>query len=1061
MILCCVIVCLGIYGLHLLGAATEMMQSLHDDRVIPIEQLSSMRYGYVKGILVTAEQYENHVLTGPQALSMIDRAATHIDSEWSAYLHTYLLPEEDSIAGRMKAEKLLADSAIYRLRYQIATARDREQTERANQDAYAAILPVLTAINELINIQIAVSGALERDSKQTLRATRRNFIWIVAIVLILALLLSLWIVRDSQVLVARLRQSMHLVAASESKYRTFLDHAGDGILMADLSLTVIDSNHSASDILGYPRGELPGCKVDQLLPDSEPDRLIQALQAAAGPLVYTLNIARPGGTGMAVEVSITPVPAIGYMIILRDITERLRAGERQSLLAAIIDHSDDAIISKTLAGIITTWNHGAENLFGYTAAEAIGRHISLLFPEDRLAEEDMIIYRISQGQTVSHYETQRLTRSGALLDISLTVSPIRDATGRIIGASKIARDITAKKAAARSLQQSEEQYRYLFDHNPACIIIWDPTTLTVVEVNEAVIEKYGYTREEWTGMSVLSYRAAVDHDRVRSFARYMLDQGGKVQRGLWHHIKKNGEVMQMEIASHLMLYQGRQCILSLGRDVTQEKRAQQALVESEYKFRTLVESAGDAIVMIDPYFARMLDVNMATTVLLGYTREELLAMELRDVFFANELEHSPLRYGELGEGQTSMMTERRLRHKDGHAVETEITSAPLEGYGYISVVRDVTERKRTQRILQALLDHTPENIVLLNKDYRIICYNEAMRRTLRLYFHRDMELMDDYRHYVIPDHQEVFLQSFDTAIAGGSVQIELETRGDEFSIWFEYQMHPVYSKDGELMGASLSARDITTRKIAEEKLQALNESLEQKVADRTAELQAANKALEAFSYSVSHDLKAPVRAIIGFTDIIAQDYAPRLDADLREMFRYINDSARRMSAIIDDLLTLARYERMSLSPQVIDMEQLIRSVWDSISFSTRHHATLQLQPVPEIVADPSLIQQVLVNLLSNAVKYSSKKEAPMVTVWAERSPTHITYIVRDNGAGFDMKNYNRLFGAFQRLHGMNDFDGTGVGLLLVKRIIEKHGGQVWAEAKVGEGATFYFTLPAA
>ena len=245
------------------------------------------------------------------------------------------------------------------------------------------------------------------------------------------------------------------------------------------------------------------------------------------------------------------------------------------------------------------------------------------------------------------------------------------------------------------------------------------------------------------------------------------------------------------------------------------------------------------------------------------------------------------------------------------------------------------------------------------------------------------------------------------------------------------------------------------RRQAEEEIIRLNETLEERVQERTTELTEANKALEAFSYSVSHDLRAPVRTIIGFTKMIQKQFGHDFNPALKEL----ESSGTRMNAIIDDMLTLAKYEKEKLKLAPVDMEHLFTRVWHNIMFTNPHKATLQLAGLPTVEADVSMLEQVVVNLISNAVKYSSKKEQPVVTIGYEKTAELITFFVKDNGAGFDMKNYHRMFGAFQRLHTFNEFEGTGVGLLLVKKIVDKHDGTVWAEGKENEGATFYFTLP--
>jgi PAS domain S-box-containing protein len=365
--------------------------------------------------------------------------------------------------------------------------------------------------------------------------------------------------------------------------------------------------------------------------------------------------------------------------------------------------------------------------------------------------------------------------------------------------------------------------------------------------------------------------------------------------------------------------------------------------------------------------------------------------------------------------------------------------------------------------LRAILESALDAIITMDHEGCIIEFNPAAERVFG-YPRSDvvgadaleLTLPDAARHGHRNDMAAELAMETSAPLGRRDERIARRSDGTEFPVELAATRIP---QDGPPRFAWF-IRDITERKRAEREIRQLNEELERRVVERTSQLEAANKELEGFSYSVSHDLRAPLRAIGGFSQILMDERATMLDDEGRRILKVIHDNTAKMGNLIDDLLTFSRMGRTAMRVTRLDMTQLARTVAaDLATASNRPHLSMTVGDLPAIDGDLSTLRQVWVNLISNAMKYSGTRSVATIEIGGRMEGAENVYTVKDNGVGFDMRYAGKLFGVFQRLHAATEFEGTGVGLALVQRIVLRHGGRVWAEARLDEGATFHFALP--
>ena len=505
--------------------------------------------------------------------------------------------------------------------------------------------------------------------------------------------------------------------------------------------------------------------------------------------------------------------------------------------------------------------------------------------------------------------------------------------------------------------------------------------------------------------------------------------------------------------------------------VTAHTLLQQQLLISEANFRGIFEQAavGVAHVTLDGQFKL---VNQRYAQILGRTREELQACTFQDITHPEDLNRDlALADRLLADEIKTYSMEKRYLLPDGRPVWVNKTiSLVRDAAGhpqyYVAIGEDINARKHIELELRdsesrfrTMANMIPQLAWIARADGHIEWYND------RWYEYTgttpDQMVGCGWQSVYDPDDLPRILEQWKTSISTGlPLDMAFPLRGADGQFRsFLTRVQPLRNAYGEISQWFGTNTDVETLTTAEEKIRLMNAELELRVAERTSQLEAANKELEAFSYSVSHDLRAPLRGVDGYVRMLKEDFADQLNSEGNRMLNVVSSETRKMGRLIDDLLAFSRLGRQPMERTPVDMTKLAAAVFATAIESLEKVPQFELKPLPFYNGDIALLRQIFVNLIDNAIKFSAGQDVPRIEIGSRATNSGILYYVKDNGVGFDEKYIHKLFSVFQRLHGEAEFEGTGVGLALVQRVVHRHGGKVSAEGKLNEGATFSFTLP--
>jgi len=810
-----------------------------------------------------------------------------------------------------------------------------------------------------------------------------------------------------------LEASRKSIEYSEARMAGIVGSAMDAIISVDSEQTIILFNAAAEAMFRCTAAEALNQPLDRFIPQRFREAHKQHVKgfgqtshtSRSMRSLGTLSGVRANGDEFPIEASISQVEVAGqktYTVILRDITERKQSeealrGSEAEFRASFYSAAVGKAQVDPRSGQYLRVNAKLCEITGYSEEELLGMtFVDLTHPDDQ-ADDKTAHERLTRGEVPGiSLEKRYVGKDGRIVWVNVSTSLIRDEDGEPVRTLAVIQDITARKEAEEALRESEARFVKVFRSNPAAICITTMQEGRFIEVNEHFCRLFELTREDLIGQKSMKLDLW-DKPDTRAMLMKRLQGHELVRDHETRFRRKSGDMIDTLISMELIDFpnEDEPVVVSMFADITGRKQA-------EVKINQLNAELEQRVV---ERTAELEEVNVE----LSNSRAELQSL----------FESLP--------GLYLVLTPdfKIVAASDAYLNATLTTREGILGRGLFEVFPDNPDDPAADGVsnLRASLE-------------RVLRDGAADTMAIQKY---DVRKPDG----VFEEH---YWSPINSPVLGADQRVQYIIHRVENVT--EFVRH---KQGGTPDAAAVSAR------LQQMEAEVFQSSQKMQTANKL--LEAANKELESFSYSVSHDLRAPLRAMDGFSRAVLEDYGPQLPEEGQRYLNIIRSNSQKMGALIDDLLTFSRLSRAPMSKQQIDTATLVQAALNELSAQIEgRQIDLRIEPLPECEGDPALLKQVWVNLLSNAFKYSRKREQAVIEIGCRAEDGVNAYFVRDNGAGFDMRYAHKLFGVFQRLHRAEDYEGTGVGLAIVQRVIHRHGGRVWAESVLDQGTTFHFTL---
>ena len=860
---------------------------------------------------------------------------------------------------------------------------------------------------------------------------------------------------------------------NERRYRMLIEGIKDyAILMLGPLGEIRSWNSGAERMFGCAFEEVAGQNFSRLFPADEiasgrPDEILRIV-AANGEYEEQGTRVRNDGTRYPVRTVYTASRDLagnlyGFSVIGRDLSESTESGAKY---LGLMEAAPDAMVVVNQGGEIVLLNVQAEKQFGYRRDELLGQKVTNIIPEgfaERLIADDLRSSEDALAQQIgTGIELNARRKDGSEFPIEIMLSPLESPEGTLVTAA--IRDISVRKNAEKVLAQMEGKYRGLMEAAPDAMVVVNQGG-EIVLLNVQAEKQFGYRRDELLGQKVTNIIPAGFAERLVADDLRSAEDALAQEIGTGIELtgqRKDGSEFPIELMLSPLESAEGMLVTAAVRDISVRKNAEKSLAQMEGKYHGLLEAAPDAMVVVNQDGEIVL-LNLQAEKQFGYQRDELLGQKVTNIIpdgFAERLVADDLRSAEDALAQEiGTGIELTGQRKDGGEFPIELMLSPLDGTKgtlVTAAIRDITVRRNADKHMaqmegryRGLLEAAPDPMVVVNQGGEIVLLNLQAEKQ---FGYRRNELLGQKVTNIIPEGfaERLIadgLRSAEDALAQQiGTGIELSgRRKDRTAFPIELMLSPLGSAEGILVTAAI--RDISVRKAAEADL-----------LHKVEELNRSNEELGQFAYIASHDLQEPLRMVASYTQLLSRRYKGKLDSDADEFIAFAVDGATRMQRLIQDLLAYSRVGTKGKELLNTSSEDALRHALSNLRGAIEESGALVTHdPLPEVLADEMLLIQLFQNLVGNAIKYQNGG-IPRIHIGALNGGKQYKFSVQDNGLGIDPQYFERIFGMFQRLHKREEFSGTGIGLAICKKIVERHGGQIAVESQPGIGSIFRFDL---